>query len=118
MAPETVRLPFSDATVTVVALAALRGTGPAFSASSARSRGHRARTQAAVADGGRPEPGPPDVEGRTVGHCKAGKHRSSGTVYAILRASGHAPAEAWRLIKAARPKVRPSYVNDVDQYPS
>lgn len=59
-----------------------------------------------------------DPGARLYVHCKAGMHRSSGTVYAILRASGHAPAEAWGLVKAARPKVRPSYVNDVDQHAS
>ena len=51
-------------------------------------------------------------------HCKAGMHRSAGTVYAILRAAGHSPAEAWDLIATARPKVRPSYVHDVDRHAS
>lgn len=51
-------------------------------------------------------------------HCSAGKHRSSGTVYSILRELGYSPEEAWSKIQDARPKVRPVYVPQIERYRS
>ena len=57
-----------------------------------------------------------DPAARLYVHCKAGKHRSAGHAYAILRALGHPQDEAWAMIAAARPRVRPVYRADVDRF--
>jgi len=55
-----------------------------------------------------------DPDAKLYVHCKAGVNRSAGAAYAILRSLGHSPGDAWTMVKTARPKVRPRYIQDIE----
>lgn len=47
-------------------------------------------------------------------HCAAGINRGPSSAYAILRAQGLSPNQAWNLLKSTRPIVRCLYSSDAD----
>lgn len=51
---------------------------------------------------------------KVYAHCAAGVNRGPSTAYAILRAVGFTPAQAEKVIRAARPQVGLRYKGDAD----
>lgn len=47
-------------------------------------------------------------------HCLEGSNRGPSAAYAILRRLGRSPEEAFRLVRAARPRASLIYVRDAD----
>jgi dual specificity phosphatase 3 len=55
-----------------------------------------------------------DPNARVLLHCGAGINRGPSAAYAVLRALGHDPEEAYELITAARPFAGIIYANDAE----
>lgn len=47
---------------------------------------------------------------RVLIHCAAGMYRSPSVAYAVLRAMGHSPTDAWREVVSARRVARRQYI--------
>jgi len=56
-----------------------------------------------------------DPHARILLHCGAGINRGPSSAYAVLRALGHSPDEAFRMITDARPIAAVLYANDADE---
>ena len=56
-----------------------------------------------------------DPDARVLLHCGAGINRGPSSAYAVLRALGHSPSDAYRLVTEARPIACVLYANDADE---
>ena len=56
-----------------------------------------------------------DPDAQILLHCGAGINRGPSSAYAVLRALGHSPDEAFRMITDARPIAAVLYANDADE---
>jgi hypothetical protein len=55
-----------------------------------------------------------DPKAKVYFHCAAGVNRGPSAAYVVLRALGHTPADASRLIRDARPKAGILYADSAD----
>jgi predicted protein tyrosine phosphatase len=55
-----------------------------------------------------------DPRAKVYFHCSAGVNRGPSAAYVVLRALGHTPAEAFGLIRDARPKAGILYSDSAD----
>jgi hypothetical protein len=56
-----------------------------------------------------------DPKAKVYFHCSAGVNRGPSAAYAVLRALGHTPSEAFALIRDARPKAGILYADSADR---
>jgi predicted protein tyrosine phosphatase len=56
-----------------------------------------------------------DPDARVLLHCGAGINRGPSSAYAVLRALGHSPSNAYGLITDARPIAAVLYARDADE---